>query len=78
MSGQNDGDSADPRAPTIMIAATIQYTRLRPATSANRPNTNAPKKAAASIVLFSRASLAELRSHSLAISVDAIPMTNRS
>ncbi len=61
-----------------MIAATIQYTRLRPATSANRPNTNAPRKAAASIVLLSRASLPELRFQSLVIRVEAIPMTNRS
>ena len=61
-----------------MIAATIQYTRLRPATSAKRPNTKAPRNAAASITLFSRASLPELRCHSLATSVEAIPMTNRS
>jgi len=60
-----------------MIAATIQYTRLRPATSANRPNTNAPRKVGASIVLFSRASLPGLSCHSLATSVDAIPHINQ-
>ena len=61
-----------------MIAATTQYTRLRPDMSAKRPKTNAPRHAAASIVLLSRASLPELRCHSFAISVEAIPMMNRS
>ena len=61
-----------------MITATSQYTRLRPATSANRPNTIAPRNAAPSIVEFSSASWPELRCHSLAINVDAIPMMNRS
>ena len=61
-----------------MIAATIQYTRLRPKRSANRPNTRAPRKAAPSIVEFSRASRLELRCHSCLIRVAAIPITNRS
>ena len=61
-----------------MIAATSQYTRLRPTMSAYRPNTNAPRNAAASIVLLSTASWPELRFQSLVISAEAIPMTNRS
>ena len=61
-----------------MIAATIQYTRFRPNRSANLPNTKAPRKAAASIVLFSSASRPALRFHSCLIRVEAIPMTNRS
>jgi hypothetical protein len=61
-----------------MIAATIQYTRLRPITSAKRPNTNAPMNAANSIVELSRASLPGLRFQSLTISAEATPMTNRS
>jgi hypothetical protein len=61
-----------------MMAATIQYMRLRPMTSAKRPNTNAPRQAAASIVELSRASRPVLRSQSLVISAEAIPMMNRS
>ncbi len=61
-----------------MIAATSQYTRLRPTTSAKRPNTSAPRKAANSIVELSRASLPEPRFQSLVMRVEAIPMTNRS
>jgi hypothetical protein len=61
-----------------MMTATSQYTRLRPTTSAYRPNTSAPKNAAASMVLFSTASWPELRCQSRVISAEAIPMTNRS
>jgi hypothetical protein len=61
-----------------MMAATIQYTRLRPPRSAKRPNTSAPRKAANSIVELSRASLPELRFQSLVMRAEAIPMTNRS
>jgi len=61
-----------------MITATSQYTRLRPATSADRPNTSTPRNAASSIVEFGSASLPEPRCHCLAISVEAIPMTTRS
>lgn len=61
-----------------MITATSQYTRLRPATSANRPHTRTPRNAANSIAEFSSASLPEPRCHCLAISVEAIPMTTRS
>src|SRR6202161_2373234 len=78
ISTQYEGDSADPRAPTTMIAATSQYTRLRPIRSANRPKTNAPRHAAASIVELSRARLPELRVQSLVIRADAIPTTKRS
>ena len=42
----NPGASAEATAPTIMMAATTVYTVLRPSTSAIRPNTKAPKKAA--------------------------------
>ena len=72
------GDSADPSAATIMIAATSQYTRLRPPRSAKRPSTSAPTKAANNMVELSRASWPELRFQSLAIRVEAIPITNRS
>ena len=61
-----------------MITATSQYTRLRPTTSANRPNTSTPRNAANSIVEVSSASLPEPRCHCLAISVEAIPITTRS
>jgi hypothetical protein len=61
-----------------MIAATSQYTRLRPPRSANRPSTIAPRKAANSIVELSRETWPELRFQSLVIRVEAIPMTNRS
>jgi hypothetical protein len=42
------------------------------------PNTNAPRKAANSIVELSRASLPELRFQSFVMRVEAISMTNRS
>ncbi len=61
-----------------MMAATSQYTRLRPTLSAYRPNANAPRQAAASIVLLRIASRSELRFQSLVIKVEAMPMTNRS
>jgi hypothetical protein len=64
---RNDRDSADPSAAVITIIATSQYTRLRSAMSGSRPNTSAPRKAAATMVLLSMASPAESRCHSAKI-----------
>ena len=73
ISTQYEGDSADPTRQRSWSLATIQYTCLRPITSAKWPNTNAPRKAAASIVLLSRPSLPELRVQSLVISAEGDP-----
>ena len=78
ISTASDGASAEPTAATTISAADIQYTRVRPITSAIRPNTSAPRKAAPSMTALSSASWPVSRCHCVFSKVDTMPITNRS
>ena len=72
------GDSAEPTAARTIIAAEIQYARVRPITSASRPKTVAPRKAAPSMTALSSASWPASRCHWPFSRVETMPITNRS
>ncbi len=71
-------ENAEPSAARTIIAAEIQYTRVRPIMSASRPKAIAPRKAAPSMTALSSASCAAPRCHWPFSKVETMPITNRS
>ena len=70
--------NAEASAPTIMMTATSVYTVLRPNTSAIRPNTKAPKKAARMADPVTQLVWVVDRCHCAFTSVATVAMTKRS